>query len=70
MAITARTEGDAFAPAAPQVLMETRITEWEKANQGVSYAVAPDGARVLISTATDNGRPISVLLNWPARVTR
>ena len=69
MAITARTEGDAFAPAAPQVLMETRITEWEKAG-GPSYAVAPGGERVLISTATDNGRPISVLLNWPARATR
>ena len=34
----------------------------------VSYAVAPDGSRVLVSTSTDNGRPISLMQNWPARV--
>lgn len=70
MAVTARTEDDGFSPAAPQALMDTRITEWEKQGGAQSYAVAPGGERVLISTATDNGRPISLLLNWLARATR
>jgi hypothetical protein len=46
--------------------MDTRLTGWEAGSQGVSYAVAPDGKRILISTSTDVGRPITLLLNWTA----
>ncbi len=64
MVIDVRTEGAAFVPSAATALMETRITEWEITNQGMSYAVARDGKRILISTSTDVGRPITLLLNW------
>jgi eukaryotic-like serine/threonine-protein kinase len=71
MVVDAGVDGNAFVPSAPLVLMDTRITQWESSsNQGDSYAVAPDGTRVLISTATDTGRPVSLVSNWPARVTR
>ena len=64
MAIT--TDGAALVPSVPTVLMNTNITEWEAGNQGVSYLVAPDGKRILISTSTDMGRPITLLQNWTA----
>lgn len=66
MVMAVRTDGAAFAPLPAAALMDTRITEWETGNMGVSYAVAPDGKRFLISTSTDVGRPISLLLNWTA----
>ncbi len=53
-------------PSPATALMDTRITEWEASHLGTSYAVAPDGKRFLISTSTDVGRPISLLLNWTA----
>ena len=54
-------------PSSPVALMETRFTEWETSG-GSSYAVAPDGSRVLVNTSTDNGRAISLMQNWTARV--
>lgn len=66
MVMDVRTDGAALAPAAATALMNTRITEWEVPANGASYAVAPDGKRILISTSTDVGRPISLLLNWTA----
>ena len=41
-------------------------THGRVAPQGTSYAVAPDGKRILIRTSTDVGRPMTLLLNWTA----
>jgi Tol biopolymer transport system component len=67
MVVDARAEGAVFTPSSPVELMETRFTEWETSG-GVSYAVAPDGSRVLVSTSTDIGSPVSLMQNWPARI--
>ena len=67
MVVDVRAEGAVFTPSSPVALMETRFTEWETSG-GVSYAVAPDGSRVLVSTSTDTGRPVTLMQNWPARV--
>lgn len=67
MVVDARTDGTAFTPSPPARLMDTRFTEWESTG-GVSYVVAPDGTRVLISTSTDTGRPITVMQNWAPRL--
>ncbi len=66
MVMPITTDGAAMVPAVPTVLMNTNMTQWELSNQGTSYVVAPDGKRILISTSTDVGRPITLLQNWPA----
>ena len=63
MVVEVRTEGAAFAPSVATALMDTRITWLEMVN-GSAYAVAPDGSRFLISTATDVVPPITLLRNW------
>ncbi len=66
MVMSITTAGAALVPSAPTALMKTSITEWELSHQGTSYLVAPDGKRILISTSTDLGRPITLLQNWTA----
>ncbi len=70
MVVDARVDGNALVLSAPQALMDTRITEWESASQGDSYAVVPDGSRVLVSTSTDTGRPVSIVTSWLTRLKR
>ena len=60
------TDGAALVPSVPTALMNTNVTEWELSNQGTGYVVPPDGKRILISTSTDVGRPITLLQNWTA----
>ena len=70
MVVDVRADGvHAFAPSVPGGDDEDAFTEWETSG-GVSYAVAPDDSRVLVSTSTDTGRPVSLVSNWLARVTR
>jgi serine/threonine protein kinase len=67
MVMPVRTDGVAFAPSAATAMMDTSVTEWDVGGtHGLSYAVAPDGKRILISTSTDVGRPMTLLLNWTA----
>jgi Tol biopolymer transport system component len=68
MVVQALVEGNTFAPSAPVVLMDAQVTSWEFSIEGAAYAVTPDGGRILISTATDTGRPVSVLSNWTGRL--
>ena len=44
--------------------MEIRIAGVERTNQGSSFAVTPDGRRLLVITAGDRSRPITVALDW------
>ena len=66
MSVAVREESRVLVASAPTPLMDTNITEWEVSAQGGSYAIAADGNRVLISTATGADRPITMLLNWTA----
>ena len=65
MVMPVRAAGTTLTPSVATALMDTLVTGWEAAQNG-SYAVAPDGQRFLISSSTDVGRPISLLLNWTA----
>ena len=69
MSVAVREESRVLVVSPPTPLMDTRITEWEASSQGGSYAIAADGNRVLISTATGADRPITLLLNWTAALT-
>ena len=69
MVMAVRAEGTTLTPSVATALMDTLITGWE-ASQSASYAVVPDGQRFLISSSTDVGRPISLLLNWTAALKR
>ncbi len=66
MSVAVREESGVLIASAPTALMDTNITEWEVTAQGGAYAIAADGNRVLISTATGADRPITLLLNWTA----
>jgi len=65
MVMAVETDGRVFVPSPATALMATSITAWEVVG-GASYAVTQDGKRFLISTSTDVGRPITLLLNWTA----
>jgi Tol biopolymer transport system component len=68
MTMAVRTEGTTLMPVPATVLMDTLITAWEAG--AASYAVAPDGQRFLISSATDAAPSITLLLNWTAALKR
>ena len=54
-----------------RALVDTRITAWERTNNaGVQYAVTADGQRFLVNTASDAVQPITLVLNWPAALTK
>jgi dipeptidyl aminopeptidase/acylaminoacyl peptidase len=56
--------GSDFVLGEARVLMDTRITGWDRSNYGTNYAVAGDGQRFLINTASDAALPITLVLNW------
>ncbi len=62
--------GADFAIGAAAGLFDTRITAWERANQGVQYAVTADGQRFLVNTAAETIVPITLVLNWMASPAR
>ena len=66
MVMDVKADAATLVTSVPAPLMDTNITEWEVSNQGTSYVVARDGKRILISTSTDAGRPITLLQNWTA----
>jgi Tol biopolymer transport system component len=71
MAADVKPGGSTFAWGAPRVLMETRMTGWERINAGGGqYAVSSNGERFLISTATSGTTPITIAVNWPALLSR
>jgi Tol biopolymer transport system component len=71
MAVEVKPAGTNFAWGAPQALMQTRMTGWERSGAACcQYAVSRDGQRFLISTATNAAIPITVSLNWTAALRR
>ena len=58
--------GRGLPSASPRVAVDTRIETRERINQGSPFAVTPDGARFIVSTAADTAVPITVVLNWQA----
>jgi eukaryotic-like serine/threonine-protein kinase len=63
IAIVVKTGSD-FVLGEARVLMDTRITGWDRSNYGIDYAAAADGQRFLINTASDAALPITLVLNW------
>jgi Tol biopolymer transport system component/tRNA A-37 threonylcarbamoyl transferase component Bud32 len=63
--VAVKTGAD-FVLAEARVLMDTRITGWDRSNYGMDYAVSADGQRFLINTASDAVLPITLVLNWTA----
>ena len=65
MAVDITSTPSVFARGEPRVLMETRMTGWERLGAGCcQYAPSKDGQRFLISSATSSVIPITVVLNW------
>ena len=65
MAVDINSTPSMFARGEPRVLMETRMTGWERLGAGCcQYAPSKDGTRFLISTATSSATPITVMVNW------
>jgi len=63
--------GSDFATGEARALVDTRIVAWERSNQqSCQYAVTADGQRFLVNTATDTTLPVTLVLNWPAALTK
>jgi hypothetical protein len=70
IAVAVKT-GATFASRDARALIDTRITAWESSNnQGTQYAVTADGQRFLVNTASDVVRPITLMLNWLAPLSK
>jgi eukaryotic-like serine/threonine-protein kinase len=72
MAVPIRSSAEGIVPGEPIALFEARVGEIVPRQSGynLSYVVAPDGQRFLISTVIEEpaASPISVMLNWqPAK---
>jgi hypothetical protein len=65
-AVELAARGAALVPGPSGIVVETRIAGIERTNQGSSFAITPDGQRLLVITAADRPRPISVALDWQA----
>jgi serine/threonine protein kinase len=50
----------------PRTFADIRVAIWDRANQGSAFAIAPAGDRLLVSSATEVTRPITIVLNWTA----
>ena len=57
--------GKSFVSGASRTFADTRVAVWDRANQGSAFAFTPKGDRLLVSSATDLARPITIVLNWP-----
>ena len=68
-AVAVRTASE-FVLGEARVLMDTRITGWDRTNYGMDYAASADGQRFLINTASDAALPITLVRNWPAVLTK
>ncbi len=57
--------GKSFVAGASRTFADIRVAVWDRANQGSAFAFTPKGDRLLVSSATDLRRPITIVLNWP-----
>ncbi len=64
MGVELASRGGALLPGKSRMVVETRIAGIERTNQGSSFAVSPDGQRLLVISAGNRVRPIMLVLNW------
>jgi Tol biopolymer transport system component len=64
MAVEVSRRSGALVPGRSRVVAETRVAGVERTNQGSSFAVSPDGERLLVVSAGNRVRPITLVLNW------
>jgi hypothetical protein len=63
--------GSAFQAEAPEPLFEVQqVHPKPEGFLGFRWAANPDGKRFLIATEPPSTEPISVVLNWPAEMTK
>jgi hypothetical protein len=55
-----------FVAGASRTFADIRVAIWDRANQGSAFAITPSGDRLLVSSATEVARPITIVLNWLA----
>ena len=58
--------GKVFVAGASRTFADIRVAIWDRANQGSAFAITPAGDRLLVSSATEVTRPITIVLNWTA----
>ena len=62
-----KASGGDFAPGELRTLVDTPLTGREGPNNlATQYGVAADGQRFLISVASSQAAPITLMLNWKA----
>jgi serine/threonine protein kinase len=66
MEVPAGAAGTQLAVGEPRALFQTRMTAHEPTNPCCQYAAVGDGARFVVTTATDNALPITLVRSWPA----
>ncbi len=63
--------GPAFEARPPKVLFQAHPPEPIAAEDLYTYDVSPDGQRFLVETEVEtNASPISIILNWPGKLSR
>jgi hypothetical protein len=69
MAIDVTASGPTFTTGASHVVVDARVAGWERAGAGRPYAITPDGERFLVSNAVETAQPITLIFNWPSKLT-
>jgi Tol biopolymer transport system component len=62
--------GAAFVPGETRSLFDTRITGWDRAGGSNQFAVAANGQRFLVNSATDETLSITLVRNWSSSLAR
>jgi serine/threonine protein kinase len=71
MAVPVKAGPSDLAFGEARALMEARVTGRDgSSNTSVQYAATADGERFLVSTAASEAMPITLMLNWTAKVRR
>jgi Tol biopolymer transport system component len=68
IAVDVNTSGPTFATGASRVLIEARVAGWERSGNGAPYAITADGERFLVSNAAESAQPITLIFNWPLKL--
>jgi hypothetical protein len=69
MAIDVTASGPTFTTGASHLVVDARVAGWERAGAGRPYAITPDGERFLVSNAVETAQPITLIFNWPSKLT-
>ena len=69
IAVDVTASGPTFTTGASHVVVDARVAGWERAGAGRPYAITPDGERFLVSSAGETAQPITLIFNWPSKLT-